>query len=144
MRDGKLIGFVAGVFDLCHAGHMLMLEEARGLCDHLIVALHADPSVEHRSKKRPVMSLAEREIILRGIKYVDEVVTYRTERELLALLQVGDIDVRILGNEYRDKSFTGSDMSITLYFTGRDHGLSSTQLRRRVFAAEYGEQPVMA
>ena len=131
-----IIGLVAGVFDLCHAGHVLMLEEAKSQCDYLIVALHADPSLEHLDKKRPVMSVDERETILRGIKYVDEVVRYASEQELLGLLQSRPIDLRILGIEYRHRSFTGSALPMNFHFTARDHGFSSTQLRQRVCAAE--------
>lgn len=132
----KRIGLVAGVFDLCHAGHMLMLKEAKDQCDHLIVAVHDDPSIEHPHKRKPVMSLAERMIVLEGIKYVDGFVCYRTESELLALLKERPIDVRILGIEYRRQHFTGSDLPMDFHFTTRDHGFSSTQLRARVCMAE--------
>lgn len=132
----KRVGLVAGVFDLCHAGHVLMLEEARSLCDHLIVALHIDPSIEHPRKNRPVMSADERETILRGMRYVDEIVRYETEQELLKLLQSRPINLRILGIEYRHRSFTGHALPMDFHFTTRDHGLSTTQLRRRVCAAE--------
>lgn len=132
----KQIGFVAGVFDLCHAGHVLMLEEAKSRCDYLIVALHVDPSLEHPDKNRPVMSMDERETILRGIRYVDEVVRYETETELLHLLQSRPINLRILGIEYRHRPFTGHALAMNFHFTTRDHGFSSTQLRRRVCAAE--------
>src|SRR5438477_2472547 len=113
MREGKRIGITAGAFDLCHAGHMLMFEEARGVCDHLIVALHSDPSLDRPgSKNKPTMSVRERLIILKAVRYIDEIITYDTEADLYNLLKENKIgiDVRILGVEYKDKQFTGSDL----------------------------------
>ena len=139
MRDGKKVGFTAGAFDLCHAGHMLMFEEARQQCDYLIVGLHSDPTLDRPGKKnKPIMSMKEREIILRGIRYIDEVVTYDTETDLYNLLKENTlgIDVRILGVEYKDKPFTGHDLPMPLYFNTRDHGFSTTELRKRVYEAE--------
>lgn len=139
MRDGKKIGFTAGAFDLCHAGHMLMFEEAKEQCDYLIVGLHSDPSLDRPdTKNRPVMSLEERMIILKAIKYIDEVVTYDTEADLLNILKENTlgIDVRILGVEYKDKQYTGRDLPLAVYYNTRDHGYSTTELRERVYLAE--------
>jgi len=139
MRDGKKIGFTAGAFDLCHAGHMLMFEEAKGQCDYLIVGLHSDPTIDRPGKKnKPIMSLKERMIILRGVKYIDEIVTYDTEADLTKMLSENTlgIDVRILGFEYKDKLYTGRDLPIAIYFNSRDHGFSTTELRERVYEAE--------
>ena len=139
MKDGKKVGLTAGAFDLCHAGHMLMFEEAKGECDYLIVGLHSDPSIDRPdSKNRPIMSLKEREIILRGIRYIDEVVIYDTEADLLRVLKENklNIDVRILGVEYKGKQFTGYDLPVPVYFNTRDHGFSTTELRGRVYEAE--------
>ena len=139
MRDGKKVGFTAGAFDLCHAGHMLMFEEAKTQCDYLIVGLHSDPTIDRPdSKNKPIMSQKERMIILKGIKYIDEIVTYDTEADLLKLLKENTlgIDVRILGVEYRDRPFTGRDLPMPIYFNSRDHGYSTTELRRRVYEAE--------
>ena len=139
MKDGKKVGFTAGAFDLCHAGHMLMFEEAREQCDYLIVGLHTDPSLDRPDhKNKPVMSVEERMIILRGIKYIDEVITYDTEADLLKLLSENtlNIDVRILGVEYKEKPFTGRDLPMPIYFNTRDHGYSTTELRSRVYEAE--------
>src|SRR6185369_6896258 len=97
MRDGKKVGFTAGAFDLCHAGHILMFEEAKEQCDYFIVGLQSDPSLDRATKNRPIMSLKERMIILKGIKYIDEIVTYDTEADLLKILTENTlgIDVRV-------------------------------------------------
>ncbi|MBI5470189.1 adenylyltransferase/cytidyltransferase family protein [Candidatus Kaiserbacteria bacterium] len=139
MRDGKKIGFTCGAFDLCHAGHMLMFEEARQQCDYLIVGLHTDPSLDRPDhKNKPIMSVEERMIILKSIKYIDEIVVYDTEADLMKILKENKlgIDVRVLGVEYKDKSFTGRELSIPVYFNTRDHGYSTTELRKRVYEAE--------
>lgn len=139
MKDGKKVGFTAGAFDLCHAGHMLMFKEAKEQCDYLIVGLHSDPAIDRPgTKNRPIMSIEEREIILRGIKYIDEIVHYDTEADLYKLLKENtlNIDVRILGVEYKGKEFTGHDLPMPVYFNSRDHGYSTTELRERIFEAE--------
>lgn len=139
MRDGKKIGFTAGAFDLCHAGHMLMFEEAKTECDYLIVGLHSDPTIDRPGiKNKPIMSLKERMIILKGVRYIDEIVTYDTEADLYALLKENtlNIDVRILGVEYKGKQYTGHDLPMPVYFNTRDHGFSTTELRERVYEAE--------
>ena len=143
MRDGKKVGFTAGAFDLCHAGHMLMFEEARQQCDYLIVGLHSDPTLDRPdTKNKPIMSVEEREIILRGIKYIDEIVKYDTEADLYKLLKENKlgIDVRILGVEYKGKPFTGHDLPLPVYFNSRDHGYSTTELRKRVYEAEAAKE----
>lgn len=141
MRDGKKVGITAGAFDLCHAGHMLMFKEAKEHCDYLIVALQDDPSVttaDYRGKKKnkPIMSLAERRIILGGIRYIDEVVTYRTEEDLYELLKEIKPDIRIIGADWKGKEFTGHDLPMEMYYNSRDHGFSTTELRRRIREAE--------
>lgn len=139
MREGKKVGFTAGAFDLCHAGHMLMFKEAKEQCDYLIVGLHTDPSLDRPdTKNRPVMSVNERKIILEGIKYIDEIVTYDTEADLVKLLTENTlgIDVRILGVEYKDKPYTGRGLPLAVYYNTRDHGFSTTELRERVYLAE--------
>lgn len=139
MRQGKKIGFTAGAFDLCHAGHMMMFKEAREQCDYLIIGLHSDPTIDRPdTKNKPIMSLEERKLILEGIRYIDEIVTYDTEHDLYSLLKDNTlgIDVRILGAEYKGKEFTGHDLPMPLYFNSRDHGYSTTELRERVYEAE--------
>lgn len=143
MRNGERVGITAGAFDLCHAGHMLMFKEAKTVCDYLIVALHSDPTLDRPGiKNRPIMSVEERKIILEGIRYIDEIVVYDTEADLLALLTANtlNIDIRILGAEYKNKQFTGRDLPIPLYFNSRDHGYSTTELRRRVYEGEAGKR----
>ena len=139
MKDGKKVGFTAGAFDLCHAGHMLMFAEAKEQCDYLIVGLHTDPTIDRPdTKNKPIMSVKERMIILEGIKYIDEIVTYDTEADLLKLLTENplNIDVRILGVEYKDRQYTGRDLPMPVYYNTRDHGFSTTELRGRVYEAE--------
>ena len=145
MQKNKKTGVTAGAFDLCHAGHFLVFKEAKDVCDHLIVLLHDDPSVapaEYRGKKKnvPIMSLEERRIILEGIKYVDEIITYQTEEDLYRLLVELQPDVRIIGADWERKQFTGHDLPIEIHFNSRNHPYSTTQLRERVYAAEYEKQ----
>jgi glycerol-3-phosphate cytidylyltransferase len=136
MHAGK-IGFTCGSFDLLHAGHVLMLEEARSVCDHLVVGLQTDPTKDRKSKNRPVQGLEERDIQLRAIKHVDEIIVYATEAELVELLKTLKPDVRIVGADHKGESFTGSELPIEIYFNTRDHGWSTTDLRNRVYREEY-------
>ena len=126
-------GFTASSFDLLHAGHILMLKEASEQCDHLIVGLHIDPSVERPEKNKPIQSLEERMIQLEGCKYVDEIHTYTTEAELESLLNTLPIEIRIIGEEYKGKAFTGSrNLWHETYYNSRDHEYSTTELRQRI------------
>ena len=130
------IGLTASTFDLLHAGHVSMLREAKSQCDYLIAALQVDPSLDRSDKNPPVQSIVERQAQLHAVKYVDEVVVYCTERDLLDIINMYPIDVRILGEEYRLKDFTGKDecrnRGIQIYFNKRDHRFSSSDLRKRV------------
>lgn len=125
-------GFTCGAFDLLHAGHILMLEEARSVCDYLIVGLQSDPSLDRAHKNSPVQSMEERKIQLSAVKYVDEVVIYNTEQELYNLLIELQPDIRILGADHENKKFTGDDLDIELYFNSRNHSWSSSDLRKRI------------
>jgi len=127
-------GFTCGAFDLCHAGHVLMFKECKEVCDYLIIGLHTDPSIDRPEKNKPIQSTEERRIILEGIRYIDEVVTYDTEDDLYALLEKNDLDigVRIIGADWKEKDFTGKDLSIPVHFNSRDHGYSTSELRARV------------
>ena len=126
-------GITFGAFDLFHAGHILMLEEARTICDHLIVAIQTDPSLDRETKNSPVQSIEEREIQVSACRYVDEVIIYDREADLLEILNTLDWDVRILGDEYKDKKFTGRDKYLEkCYFNKRPHSFSSSELRERV------------
>ncbi|TSC86490.1 MAG: glycerol-3-phosphate cytidylyltransferase [Parcubacteria group bacterium Gr01-1014_8] len=131
-------GFTAGAFDLCHAGHMLVFQECKKVCDYLIVGLQSDPSLDRPEKNKPVMSLEERKIILESVKYVDEVVVYDREADLYNLLKENKlgIDIRIVGADWKGKEFTGHDLPIPVHFNTRDHGFSTSELRRRVYEQE--------
>ncbi len=130
------VGITASTFDLLHAGHVEMLREARGECDYLICALQIDPSVDRPDKNKPIQTIVERYTQLEAVKYVDEIIPYLHESDLEDILQMRQINVRILGEEYREKEFTGRDIckqrDIDLYFNKRDHRFSSSDLRHRV------------
>ena len=126
-------GITFGAFDLFHAGHILMLEEAKTVCDHLIVAIQTDPSFDRETKNSPVQSIEEREIQVSACRYVDEVIIYDTEADLLEMLDTLHWDVRILGDEYKNKEFTGREKYLEkCYFNKRPHSFSSSELRERV------------
>lgn len=133
------IGFTCSSFDLLHAGHILMLQEAKTVCDYLIVGLQIDPTIDRPNKNKPVQSLLERQIQLSACKYVDEIVTYSTESELKGLLYILPINVRIIGSDYEGKQFTGDsvceDLGIEIYYNKRHHNLSSTNLRQKIMSS---------
>ena len=134
-------GFTCSVFDLFHAGHIMMLKEAKGQCDYLIVGLQTDPTLDRPdTKNRPVQSIFERFVQLQACIYVNEIVVYATEKDLIDILLSYPIDVRILGDEYANKEFTGRrecmDRGIELYFNKREHSFSTSELRQRVMQAE--------
>lgn len=130
------IGITFSAFDLLHAGHITMLEEAKRQCDYLICGLQTDPTLDRPEKNRPVQSVVERYIQLKGCKFVDEIVPYATEQDLEDILRSFKIDVRIIGDEYQDKNFTGraycEEKGIELYFNIREHRFSSSSLRQEV------------
>ena len=134
------IGFTCSAFDLLHAGHVTMLKEARSNCDYLIVGLQVDPTADRPEKNKPVQTIVERQIQLAAVKYVDEIVIYNTEQDLVDLLLTLPIDVRVLGDEYKTKDFTGKDIAkargCKIIYNGRDHSFSSTSLRKRVAQGE--------
>ena len=135
-----VIGFTCSTFDLLHAGHVLMLRDAKSVCDHLICGLQIDPTIDRAEKNSPIQSVVERHAQLAAVKYVDEIIPYSTEEDLKDILEMYPIKVRILGDEYRTKDFTGKDVckkrDIELYFNSRDHRFSSSGLRQRVFEME--------
>jgi glycerol-3-phosphate cytidylyltransferase len=132
----KSVGFTCGAFDVLHAGHILMLEEAKSVCDYLIVGVQSDPTVDRPEKNKPIQSYEERLIMVRSIKYIDEVRLYDTENDLLNLLQEIVPDIRIVGQDHKEKPFTGDTLDIEVYFNSRDHGYSSSDIRKRVYDAE--------
>lgn len=134
------VGITFSSFDLLHAGHIKMLEEAKRNCDYLIVGLQTDPTLDRPEKNKPTQTVVERYIQLKGCKFVDEIVPYATEQDLEDVLRSFKIDVRILGEEYKDKDFTGrkycEEKGIELYFNKRDHRFSSSGLRKTVHEIE--------
>ena len=130
------VGFTCSTFDLLHAGHIIMLREAKEQCNYLICGLQVDPSVDRKEKNAPIQTVVERYTQLKGVEYVDEIIPYGTETDLEDILSMYPIDVRILGEEYRYKDFTGKDIcrkrDIELHFNKREHRFSSSDLRKRV------------
>lgn len=140
-EQGHKIGITFSTFDMLHAGHIAMLAEAKNHCDYLIAGLQTDPTIDRpNTKNQPVQSIVERQIQLAACRYVDEVVVYQTEQDLVDLLLILPLDVRILGVEYEHTDFTGKAecfmRDIQLVFNGRDHSFSSSSLRKRVAHAE--------
>jgi glycerol-3-phosphate cytidylyltransferase len=130
-------GITFGTFDLFHAGHVLMLQEARTVCDYLIVCIQTDPSADRAEKNKPIQSIVERQIQVAACKYVDEIIVYNTERDVLEILKSVEWDVRIIGDEYRNKNFTGREETLDrCYFNRRPHQFSSSELRLRVIKGE--------
>ena len=134
------IGITFSTFDLLHAGHVKMHEEAKSKCDYLIVGLQLDPSIDRPNKNKPTQSIIERYVQLRGCKYVDEIIPYITEEDLVDVLSSFKIDLRVIGEEYKNKEFTGKEYckkkGIELYYNKREHRFSSTALRKKVSGLE--------
>jgi len=134
------VGITFSTFDLLHAGHVQMLREAKEQCDYLICGLQMDPSLDRPEKNSPVQTVVERYTQLNAIRYVDEIIPYNSEKDVEDILTMYDIDIRILGEEYKEKDFTGKDIckkrGIQLYFNKRDHRFSSSDLRKRVAERE--------
>lgn len=139
-NPGPRVGITFSTFDLLHAGHIMMLAEAKRQCDYLIVGLQLDPTLYRPEKNTPTQTVVERYIQLRGCHYVDEIVPYSTEQDLEDILRSFKIDVRIVGDEYAKRDFTGraycEQKGIELYFNGRDHRFSSSGFRRIVAEKE--------
>ena len=140
LTEMSKIGITFSTFDLLHAGHVAMLREAKTVCDYLICGLQVDPSLDRPEKNKPVQTLVERYVQLSGVKYVDEIVCYQSEADVVDILEMFNINVKIMGSEYRDKDFTGKDVcerkGIQLYFNNRAHRFSPSDLRKRVAEGE--------
>ena len=136
VNEDKRVGFTCGSFDLLHTGHALMLHEAREQCDHLIVGVQSDPTLDRPDKNKPIQTYEERIIMVRSVKYVDEIVCYDTENDLYNLLKFINPDIRIVGADWEGKKFTGHDLDIPIYYNSRNHEWSSSNLRKRVYEAE--------
>jgi len=143
-RPKTIIGITFSTFDLLHAGHIRMLSEAKQECDYLIVGLQTDPRIDRPEKNKPTQTVVERYTQLKGCRFVDEIIPYATEQDLEDVLRLYKIDVRIIGEEYRDKNFTGrkycEEKQITLVYNARDHRFSSSGLRREVYELEAAKQ----
>jgi glycerol-3-phosphate cytidylyltransferase len=135
-----MIGFTCGTYDLFHAGHNILLRDCRSQCDKLIVGLHTDPTIDRKEKNKPVQSVFERWIQLKNCSWVDEIIPYETETDLLNLIATTEINKRFLGEDYVGKPFTGESLSkqlnIEIIYFKRRHNFSSTELRNRVYDAE--------
>lgn len=140
----KKIGITCSAFDLFHAGHVKMLEEAKGHCDYLIIALQTNPTIDRPNKNKPIQSVVERYIQLAACKWVDQIVPYETEKDLEDIFLTFDIHVRIIGDEYQSKQFTAreicSNRGIEIIYNKRDHSFSSTELRKRIYNEELKNQ----
>lgn len=138
------IGITCSSFDLFHAGHVKMLEEAKNHCDYLIIALQTNPTIDRPHKNKPIQSVVERYIQLAACKWVDQIVPYETEKDLEDIFLTFDIHVRIIGDEYRSKQFTAKEIcnnrGIEIVYNKRDHSFSSTELRKRIYNEELKNQ----
>ena len=136
----RTIGITCSTFDLLHAGHIIMLEECKKYCDYLICALQVDPTIDRKEKNTPIQSLVERYIQLDAVEHVDKIIPYNTENELETIFASLDLDVRIIGEEYKDKDFTAKRIcekrGIKLIYNKREHDFSTTSLRKRVYQQE--------
>ena len=138
---GKPVGFTCSTFDLLHAGHILMLAECKQICDYLIVGVQSDPTIDRPgTKNKPVQSIVERYVQLSAVKFVDQIIVYNTEKDLEDMLMFLPITVRIIGEEYKDKDFTGKQIceerGIKIWFNSRSHRFSSSELRQRTYQSE--------
>ena len=126
------IGVIAGNFDVIHPGYIHMFDECKNYCDTLLLLLHDDPSIERPEKIKPILSLNERTMVLNSLKQIDRIITYKTESDLYKILMDKKIDVRFLGDDYRDKSFTGDDLNIPIHYLDRSHGWSTTKFKKLI------------
>ena len=130
MKNKKNIGIIAGNFDVIHPGYIFLFNECKENCDHLILFLHEDPSVERPEKLKPILSLKERILILSSLRQIDEIIPYKLESDLLSLIKNMNIDVRFLGDDYINKAFTGKELNIPIHYLNRSHGWSTTKYKK--------------
>lgn len=126
-------GVIAGAFDIYHPGYVKAFKKAKEKCDCLVVLLHTDPTIERPDKLKPILTVDERKEMLRSIRYVDDVVKYTYEEQLLDLLRLGEFDIRFLGDDYLNKPFTGDNLDIHTYFLNREHGWSATKYKELIY-----------
>lgn len=146
-KQKRIIGITCSTFDLLHAGHIIMLEECKKYCDYLICALQVDPTIDRPNKNKPIQSLVERYIQLDAVAYVDKIIPYNTEEELKTIFSSLDLDVRIIGEEYKDQDFTAKDIcqkrGIRFVYNKREHNFSTTNLRNLVYQQESAKRFVI-
>ena len=139
-KNKKTIGITCSTFDLLHTGHIIMLDECKKYCDYLVCALQVDPTIDRKEKNKPVQTLVERYVQLDAVQYVDKIIPYSTEEELITIFSSLDLDVRIIGEEYKDTQFTGKDVclkrGIKIIYNKRDHDFSTTNLRQKIYSQE--------
>ena len=130
MKLNKITGVIAGNFDVIHPGYIHLFNQCKKHCDKLLIFLHEDPSLERVSKLKPILTLDERILILSSLNQVDEIISYKTEAELLILLKNHKIDIRFLGDDYQNKEFTGIELNIPIHYLDRSHGWSTTKYKQ--------------
>ena len=130
MRKNQIIGVIAGAFDAIHPGYIYLFNECKQHCDHFLLLLHEDPSIERSEKMKPILSIKERKLILSSLRQIDEIITYKTEDDLLGILKNRKIDIRFQGDDYKKKNFTGQDLDIPIHFLDRSHGWSTTKFKK--------------
>jgi len=140
-KNKKIIGITCSTFDLLHTGHIIMLEECKKYCDYLICAIQNDPTIDRPEKNKPIQSIVERYIQLDAVKYVDKIIPYNTEKELIEIFSSLDLDVRIIGDDYKGNNFTAKDIcqkrDIKIIYNKRDHDYSTSNLRNKIYNIEY-------
>lgn len=139
-KQKKIIGITCSTFDLLHTGHVIMLEECKKYCDYLICALQVDPTLDRPEKNKPIQSIVERYLQLEAVKHVDKIIPYSTEEDLKTIFMSLDLNVRIIGEEYKDQEFTAKNIcqkrGIKLIYNKREHDFSTTSLRKRIYEQE--------
>ena len=128
----KLVGVIAGNFDVIHPGYVYMFDECKKHCGILLLLLHDDPSIERPEKIKPILALDERNMILSSMKQIDKIIPYQTEKDLYNILKEEEIDIRFLGDDYKNKSFTGEDLNIPIHYLDRSHGWSTTKFKKMI------------
>lgn len=125
-------GIIAGCFDVIHPGYIKMFKEAKKYCNHLTIALHEDPSIDRKNKLKPILSVEERKEILSSITFIDDIKSYKTEEQLEEMLKYNKFDVRVLGDDYKNKKITGADIVKRTYYVDRSHGWSTTKYKNLI------------
>jgi len=128
----QIVGVIAGNFDVIHPGYIYMFDECKKHCDILLLLLHDDPSIERPEKIKPILDLSERNMILSSLKQIDRIITYQIESDLYDILKTEQIDIRFLGDDYKDKAFTGDDLGIPIHYLDRSHGWSTTKFKKMI------------